>query len=229
MKSNFTETNKSLKFLILPIKNPSEELFKKINYFHKKLNIIVIDDGSKINTHFFKGINKKVLLIRNKKNMGKGFSIKKAFRLILLKKNVSGAIIADSDGQHAINDIEKIYKFFSKNPEKFTIGQRKFKLLKTPFRNYIGNLISSFIFLIRFKIYIDTQCGLRGIPIKYIKKSLRIDANDYSFELGQLIDLILNDRDNLKFITIKTIYKKKIKSYFNPILDSISIMKQFQK
>ena len=128
MKSNFTETNKSLKFLILPIKNPSEELFKIINYFHKKLNIIVIDDGSKINTHFFKGINKKVLLIRNKKNMGKGFSIKKAFRLILLKKNVSGAIIADSDGQHAINDIEKIYKFFSKNPKKFTIGQRKFKL-----------------------------------------------------------------------------------------------------
>ena len=50
---------------------------------------------------------------------------------------MSGAIIADSDGQHAINDIEKIYKFFSKNPEKFTIGQRKFKLLKTPFRNLL--------------------------------------------------------------------------------------------
>jgi len=112
MKSNFTETNKSLKFLILPIKNPSEELFKIINYFHKKLNIIVIDDGSKINTHFFKGINKKVLLIRNKKNMGKGFSIKKAFRLILLKKNVSGAIIADSDGQHAINILKKFINFF---------------------------------------------------------------------------------------------------------------------
>ena len=86
MKSNFTKTYKSLKFLILPIKNPSEELFKIINYFHKKFNIIVIDDGSKINTHFFKEMNKKVLLIRNKKNMGKGFSIKKAFRLILKKK-----------------------------------------------------------------------------------------------------------------------------------------------
>ena len=82
----FHKNHKLLRFLILPIKNPTKEIFKIINYFHNKLKIIVIDDGSEINTHFFKKINKKVLLIRNKKNMGKGFSIKKAFRIILKKK-----------------------------------------------------------------------------------------------------------------------------------------------
>ena len=38
---------------------------------------------------------KKALIIKNKKNMGKGFSIKKAFRFILKKKsNIDGVIIA---------------------------------------------------------------------------------------------------------------------------------------
>ena len=157
--------------------------------------------------------------------MGKGFSIKKAFRFILKKKsNIDGAIIADSDGQHSISDINKILKFYSKNSNKFIIGQRKFRFFKTPLRNYIGNSISSLIFLIKFRVYIDTQCGLRAIPVKYIKKSIKIKANDYSFESQLLIDLLTNYKDHLKFMKIKKIYKKKIKSYFNPISDSYSIL-----
>ena len=63
--------------------------------------------------------------------MGKGFSIKKLFVLYLKKKYIDGVIIADSDGQHSINDINKILKLYSKNSNKFIIGQRKFKFFKT--------------------------------------------------------------------------------------------------
>ena len=78
--------------------------------------------------------------------------------------------------------------------------------------------------MIKFRVYIDTQCGLRAIPVKYIKKSIKIKANDYSFESQLLIDLLTNYKDHLKFMKIKTIYKKTIKSYFNPISDSYSIL-----
>jgi len=229
MRNKFSKNYNPRKVLILPIKNPSRELFKIINNFHNKLKIIIIDDGSKINRHYFKIIKNKVKIIRNKQNMGKGYSIKKAFGLILKKKYLNGVIIADSDGQHAVSDINKIYNFFLKNPEKFIIGQRKFMFFKTPLRNYFGNLISSLIFLFRFNIYIDTQCGLRAIPRKFIKQNLDIKANDYSFELRMLINIILNEKSSLKFLKIKTIYKKKIKSYFNPLYDSFSIIKQFIK
>ncbi len=213
------------KYLILPVKNPTKELLRIVNFFHDKIKIIIINDGSQTNNQFFKLSNKNALIIKNKKNMGKGFSIKKAFRFILKKKsNIDGAIIADSDGQHSIRDINKILKFYSKNSNKFIIGQRKFRFFKTPLRNYIGNSISSLIFLIKFRVYIDTQCGLRAIPVKYIKKSIKIKANDYSFESQLLIDLLTNYKDHLKFMKIKTIYKKKIKSYFNPISDSYSIL-----
>jgi len=217
------------KYLILPVKNPTKELLKIVNYFQNKVKIIIIDDGSQINNQLFKLLNKKILIIKNKQNMGKGYSIKRAFRFILKKKNINGVIIADSDGQHSINDISKIIKLFSKNLDKFIIGQRKFKLLKTPFRNYIGNLISSLIFFFKFRVFMDTQCGLRAIPLRYIKKSLKIEANDYSFEMQLLINFMSRNRNNLKLMTIKTIYKKTIKSYFDPISDSYSIIIRFLK
>ena len=217
------------KYLILPVKNPTKELLKIVNFFQNKVKIIIIDDGSQINNQLFKLLNKKILIIKNKQNMGKGYSIKRAFRFILKKKNINGVIIADSDGQHSINDISKIIKLFSKNLDKFIIGQRKFKLLKTPFRNYIGNLISSLIFFFKFRVFMDTQCGLRAIPLRYIKKSLKIEANDYSFEMQLLINFMSRNRNNLKLMTIKTIYKKTIKSYFDPISDSYSIIIRFLK
>ena len=195
-------------------------MLRIVNFFHDKIKIIIINDGSQTNNQFFKLSNKNALIIKNKKNMGKGFSIKKAFRFILKKKsNIDGAIIADSDGQHSISDINKILKFYSKNSNKFIIGQRKFRFFKTPLRNYIGNSISSLIFLIKFRVYIDTQCGLRAIPVKYIKKSIKIKANDYSLESQLLIYLLTNSKDHLKFMDRKQ-YIKKIKSYFNPISDS---------
>jgi len=218
------------KYLILPVKNPTKEFLKIINFFHDKIKIIIINDGSQTNSQFFKLSYKKALIIKNKKNMGKGFSIKKAFRFILKKKrNIDGAIIADSDGQHSINDINKILKLYSKNSNKFIIGQRKFRFFKTPLRNFVGNSISSFIFFIRFGIYIDTQCGLRAIPLKYMEKSTKIKANDYSFESHLLIDLLTNHKEHLKFMKIKTIYKKKIKSYFDPIFDTYSIFLKLLK
>ena len=119
------------KYLILPVKNPTKELLKIINYFQNKKKIIIVDDGSKINNQFFKLSFKKALIIKNKKNMGKGFSIKKAFRFILKKKKyIDGVIIADSDGQHSINDINKILKLYSKNSDKFIIGQENLNFLK---------------------------------------------------------------------------------------------------
>ena len=51
-----------------------------------------------------------------------------------------------------------------------------------------------------------------------MKKSMKIKANDYSFESQLLIDFLTNHKDHLKFMKIKTIYKKTIKSYFNQYL-----------
>lgn len=89
--------------------------------------------------------------------------------------------------------------------------------------------MSALIFFIKFKIFIDTQCGLRAIPIDIAKKNVSIPQNRYVFETIQLIDFFKNYKNRLKFFKIKTIYKKDNKSYFNFVKDSFEITNQFFK
>lgn len=219
-----------MKFLlILPVKNPTKTLITICNHFSKIVKIIVVDDGSTINREYFNLVKKKVCLLRNSKNKGKGYSIKKAIKKIIFFKDVKGIIVADSDGQHGINDINKIIKQFKKNKNQIILGQRNFDIFNTPIRNYIGNKMSALIFFIKFKIFIDTQCGLRAIPIDIAKKNVSIPQNRYVFETIQLIDFFKNYKNRLKFFKIKTIYKKDNKSYFNFVKDSFEITNQFFK
>ena len=178
-------------YLIIPIKNPTKEFLKIIKFFSNKIRIIIVNDGSTINTHYFQKFNKKnISILINKKNMGKGYSIKKAFKKILKNGDASGSIVADGDGQHSKKDILKVYKMFCKNKNQVIIGQRKFELFNTPLRNFIGNKVSSFIVKIKYKQKIDTQCGLKAIPIDLMKKSLTITENDYAFETKFLTTLL---------------------------------------
>ena len=149
-------------YLIIPVKNPTKKFQEIVNFFINKLKIIIIDDGSRINTHYFGKLkNKNIKILVNKKNKGKGFSVKRAFKTILKSKYNFGVVVADADGQHCIKDINKFCKNLHKKPNQLIIGQRKFNIKNTPIRNYIGNKISTFLFFIKYKKLIDTQCGLR--------------------------------------------------------------------
>ena len=56
--------------------------------------IIVVDDGSTINREYFNLVKKKVCLLKNSRNKGKGYSIKKAIKKIIVLQDVKGIIIA---------------------------------------------------------------------------------------------------------------------------------------
>ena len=96
------------------------------------------------------------------------------------------------------------------------IGQREFSIRNTPLRNYTGNKISTFLFFLKYKKVIDTQCGLRGIPYRIFRASLKIKEDNYAFE-QKFLNKFFKLKKNLKFIKIKTIYNKKIRSHFKPV------------
>ena len=64
--------------VIIPAYNPNEELKKLVDDLIKNqyTTIIVIDDGSQ-NKENFKDIKDKAILLKNKKNEGKGNALKK--------------------------------------------------------------------------------------------------------------------------------------------------------
>ena len=94
-------------YIVIPVKNPDNELLKIVKFFQKRYKIIIIDDGSTLNTNFFRYIaSKNVEILKNNKNMGKGYSLKKGIKRVI-KRKIYGIIQADGDGQHSINDIKE--------------------------------------------------------------------------------------------------------------------------
>ena len=220
--------------IIIPAYNPDINLIEIINNLISKniLNIIVINDGSKIeNEKYFREIKNKCVILKNESNQGKGNSIKKGLSYLsnLYSNNeLIGIITVDADGQHCVEDILNIYNTlkinYKNNNDMILLGSRNFKTnKKVPFRNKIGNKISSFLIKKLKKIKIkDTQSGLRGIPYKYFKDFIKIEGNRYEYEQNCL-NYIIRNQIPFKEIDIKAIYEKKQKSNFNIIKDSCKI------
>ena len=218
--------------IFIPTYNPNKNLIYLIReLIQKKIrrsHIFIVNDGSNKGLDILKHLKKnRINIINIKSRNGKGNAIKLSLKLAL-KKKISFAIFADSDGQHSNHDIIKLFKYgnstiFDEN--KVVVTQRRFNN-QMPFFSKFGNKISSKLINILFKMnLIDTQCGLRLIPKKFFKQFSYIKNNHFDFEMVCLIEAIKQDSLNSK-IFIRSIYKKDRISYFKKVSDSHKIIKQ---
>jgi glycosyltransferase involved in cell wall biosynthesis len=115
--------------IIVPIYNEKEFLKSIFNKLFKikikKLQIIIVDDGSNDGTteilKKFYLKNKKInKIIFHKKNSGKGSAIKSAQKYIKEKY----VVIQDADLEYNPNDLVKIYNYIKKNKIKVVYGSR---------------------------------------------------------------------------------------------------------
>lgn len=160
-----------------------------------------------------------------------GRALKTGFNYFLNNyKNALGIITLDSDGQHTVYDVEKIYTKMIEQPDKLIIGARDFDTENVPFKSKMGNKLTKVIFnfLIGTKLT-DTQTGLRGIPTAFVYNLLNIPGERYEFETNVLI--LASQKDiKIEEVKINTIYEQKNKkSHFNPVKDSVRIYLIFFK
>jgi glycosyltransferase involved in cell wall biosynthesis len=189
--------------------------------------IVVVDDGSgPAYDELFQRAGRvpDTVVLKNAVNLGKGAALKHGINHILVNyPDCIGVVTADTDGQHAMDDILKVAKELRSQPIKVIFGSRDFKQ-NVPLRSKIGNVISRYIyrFLIGLKLS-DTQTGLRGIPRRLMELSLGIRSNRYEFETEQIIAA---KSTGLQFreVPIRTVYiDDNSGSHFNPVLDSFRI------
>jgi len=210
--------------VIIPSLNPNEKLIKLVNDLKKRKidNILIIDDGSK-DVKIFDELEKNdIKVIHHDKNYGKGKALKTAFENYdRYFKDIKGFITADSDGQHAIDDIINIYNLLDKN---IIFGVRNFKEKDVPFKSKLGNKLSSIILRITTGMKLnDTQTGLRGFPISYKEILLSIDGDRFEYEMNVLMYLAKH-KIPVQSVSIKTIYEDNNKgSNYKPFKDSIKI------
>lgn len=218
--------------ILIPAYNPTNILVELVENLKKSgyTKIIVVNDGSK-KEDIFKKIEKKVILLKHDKNLGKGKALKTGLDYCLNNvENIIGVITVDADGQHLIKDINNLYNKILTKPKSLIIGSREFKKENTPFRSLLGNKIIRFIFEQKTNVKInDTQTGLRAIPYIYLSNFIKIKGERFEYETHMLLYAI---KQNIEIIEqkIELVYIDNNKtSNFQVIKDSIKIIKTVLK
>lgn len=223
--------------IVIPAYEPDESLLTLCNnlYSNNLRNIIIVDDGS---GDKYKGIFEKAekeyqcTIIRHAVNLGKGRALKNAFNYILNMNDGSilGCVTADSDGQHTPKDIKKCIDSLKNNRECLILGCRKFNGDDVPFKSKFGNELTRKVcaFLCGINVS-DTQTGLRGIPVSFMKTLMGVQGERFEYEMNMLI--ACKDKVDIVEVPIQTIYdsKEDHKTHFDPLKDSIRIYKIFGK
>ena len=180
--------------------------------------LLIVDDGSFIEFKL-KDITINATIIRNDKNKGKGYSIKRA-AMYAIKNNFSHILVIDADMQH---DPRKIDDFINNN-ETFDLvyGKRNFNS-NMPFSRKLSNTITSnIISLYCNKRIKDSQCGYRLYNLNLFN-NLNSVENGYQFETEILLKKINKD-SIVKYIDIPTIYNNSI-SYIDNFKDTFKFIK----
>lgn len=215
-------------------------LKKIINYFSdKKFNyeLILINDGSKDNTCVtvsdFKNKmndNKKnfnIIILNNKKNRGKGFSVRKG----ILNAKGKYALFTDADLSTPIEEFEKLL-FPLQNGYNIAIGSRGSKestiiVRQNIFRESMGKFFNALMKKITNLNYSDTQCGFKCFDrqsIDSIFPKLVIDDLSFDVEILYLAEKLGFKIKEVPIIWINST-ESKVRIIKDPIIMFRSLMK----
>lgn len=214
---------------IIPAYKPSREgivgFTNKILSECPELIPVVVNDGSGSEyDDVFSSLDPRVRVLNHPVNRGKGRALKTAIEYVSENMpEVSGAVTADADGQHRLEDVKAVAREFEENPNSLVLGGRKFDG-NVPFRSRFGNALTRNVFAIASgtKVY-DTQTGLRAFSRSLFSRLLEIRGERYEYEMNMLL-FLSRDGVPIREVTIETVYiDDNSTSHFNPVKDSLKI------
>ena len=216
--------------VVIPSYEPDHRLSEVVRSVYESgfENIVVVNDGSdpELYGHFFDEIKSShCVVLRHDYNMGKGHALKTAFSYIISHyPSVIGCITVDSDGQHAASDIVAVAECLSQSPDSLILGCRQFDG-DVPFKSKAGNNITRGVFRLFCGMDIsDTQTGLRGLPVDFMRRCLEISYDRFEYETEMLL-VAKEECVPVREVVIETIYdsKEHHSTHFNAVKDSVRI------
>ena len=176
---------------IIPTYNPDIKLVELVEeLIERKIgNVIVVNDGSKEQTHkIFEMLSDKAIILTHDINQGKGAAIKTALKYISESlTDIGGIVILDADGQHRPEDAMRLLDEVHQNVSGLVLGVRRFEG-EIPLRSLFGNTITKYVFrLCSGKWVSDTQTGLRAFKAGLISDLLSASGTKYEYEMNVLL------------------------------------------
>ena len=221
--------------IVIPSYEPDDRLIALLNDLDAKEMgpVIIVNDGSSEKyDHLFEQAEAIISkrggkLISYRPNRGKGRALKTAFSYIAENMpEALGCVTADSDGQHTPECINNIFTAFKEHPDDLIMGVRTFEKKDIPWKSWFGNTVTIKVFQYVAGIRVsDTQSGLRGIPLKFMKELINCKGERFEFEMQMLMECA--GSYGLIEVPIKTVYESKEnhQTHFRPVQDSIRIYK----
>ena len=218
--------------IIIPLYNEEKRLKKtlpELSKFLKKslkdnIEIIFVSDGSNDHTNKIikdyinkKPIKFKIKFLKYKKNVGKGYAVKRG---ILIAKN-KWILICDTDFSVHPSQFKNWYKnkLIKSNIEAY-YGSREHQnstIKASLLRVILGFFFKKFINVL-FKIELsDTQCGFKVFNKKYSKKIFKM-IKSYRFAFDVELTILLNKK-NIKIVELPLKWTHKSGSKLSIIKD----------
>lgn len=192
--------------------------------------ILVVDDGSpdeafKALTGLLDQHAPEAILIRLKTNGGKGAAMVAGFKAAL-QAGFTHAVLADADGQHAVEDIANLSRVAERYPHELVCGFPKFDESIPPIR-YYGRRISLYLnWLQTLSTEIrDSLCGCRAYPVA---ETVQLIENNrmggyMSFETEFLVKSIWFGLP-MRWVPVRVVYPEEGKSHFRYIRDNVGLV-----
>lgn len=179
--------------------------------------VYVVDDGSTDDTA---GIAhaRGAVVVKHKKNKGKGASLREGFRHII-KKGFDAVIVMDGDGQHLAADIGNFIEKMELTGADMVIGNRMLDVSLMPEdRKHTNRFMSFLISALSGQRIPDSQSGYRLIKREVLEK---VNLKSSNFEIESEM-IIRSSRAGFKIesVPIKTVYDDE-KSKVNPVIDTL--------
>ena len=221
--------------ILLPFFNEDKlienNILQIIEYFKPKFEfeIIIINDSGKANP-ILERLNSKfdyISILNNKKNFGKGYSLRKGFSLSKGKL----VLLCDADLATPIEEFDKLYKFYNQNYQ-FVIGSRstvdsKIIIKQSFIRIFTGKIYNYLIKFILGLNFQDTQCGFKLISRSVLDEIIKYTTSN---RFGLDIELIyFANKNKYKIYEVGIIWKEKKSSSVSIIKDSFIMLFEILK
>jgi len=194
----------------------------------KKWNIILVNDGSIDETRTilnqFKG--EEILhVIHHKLNKGYGAAIKSGLEAC----HTEYAITIDADGQHSLNDIDKLYEMITAHDADMVVGSRKNSASVSFYRGLGKSIIRTLAKIMMSVPIYDLNSGMKIYRTKLAKKYIHLTPDTMAF--SDIITLVFINNRHLVLEAPITVAKRKvgkskigIETAFHTIMEIINII-----
>ncbi|OAT83688.1 hypothetical protein A6M21_07580 [Desulfotomaculum copahuensis] len=210
--------------LVIPAYNEAARLpgtlHRVLGYLKRqpyRWELIVVDDGSTDDTAGICETHEPVRLIRNKVNMGKGYSVARG----MLAARGERVIFTDADLAAPVEEIKKI--LVALDCADVAIGRRQTRVDQGITRETLGKLFAYLTRMITGLPFTDTQCGLKGFTLDAARAVFpRLTCRRFAFDVEALM---LAQKLGLKVAEIPVAWRHVPGSKVSPVNDGWQMLK----